>query len=84
LGDEDTNTTDSTFDPETNSEAHKINLGDAKEGSLFTLFMSRRQEKSNKKKLVNKLNDTIIQSTKSEHIQTRSKKGVIKSNSKYL
>ncbi len=57
--------------------------GGIEEGSLFTLFMSRRQKKSNKKKHANKLNDTMVQSTSSEHIQTPSKKGVIKSNPKY-
>jgi len=75
--DEDTDATDSTFDPESDSEGHKINSSAAKEGSLFTPFMSRRQKKSNKKKHANKLNDTMVQSTSSEHIQTRSKKGVI-------
>ena len=57
---------------------------DIEEGSFFTPFMSRRQKKKNKKKHANKLNDTRVQNTFSEHIQTRSKKGVIKSNPKYL
>ncbi|RHN41254.1 hypothetical protein MtrunA17_Chr8g0364121 [Medicago truncatula] len=57
---------------------------DIEEGSLFTPFMSRRQKKNKKKKHPNKLNDTGVQHTFSEHIQTRSKKCVIKSNPKYL
>lgn len=58
--------------------------GDIEEGSLFTSFMSRKQKRYNKKKHANKLNDTGVQSTISEHIHTRSKKDVIKSNPKYL
>jgi len=73
-------TSDSTLEPDINVEIE----GDIGDGSLFTLFMSRRQKKSNKKKHVNKLNDTMAQSTSSEHIQTCSKKVVIKSNPKYL
>jgi len=70
----------STLEPDINAEIE----GDIEDGSLFTPFMSKRQKKSNKKKHANKLNDTTVQSTSSEHIQTRSKKGVIKSNPKYL
>jgi len=73
-------TSDSTLEPDINVEIE----GDIQDESLFTPFMSRRQKKSNKKKQVNKLNDTMTQSTSSEHIQTRSKKGVIKRNPKYL
>jgi len=73
-------TSDSTLEPGINAEIE----GDIEDGRLFTPFMTRRQKKSNKKKHVNKLNDTVVQSTSSEHIQTRSKKGVIKSNPKYL
>ena len=65
-------------------EQEQILEGDIEEGSLFTPFMSRMQKKYNKKKHANKLNDTGVLSTFSEHIQTRSKKGVIKSNPKYL
>ena len=54
---------------------------DFEERSLFTPIMSRRQ---NKKKHANKLNDAGVRNTFSEQIQTRSKKGVIKSNPKYL
>lgn len=73
---------DNTLEPESNAERY-MPEGDIEEGSLFTLFMSRRQKKSNKKH-ANKLNDTVVQSTSSDHIQTCSKKGVIKSNPKYM
>jgi len=76
---------DHAFDEGTDmSYAQEQNLErDIEEGSLFTPFMSRKQ-KNNKKKYVNKLNDTGVQNTFSDHIQTRYKKGVIKSNPKYL
>ena len=70
--------TDISDDQEQNLE------GDIEEGSLFTPFMSRRQKKYSKKKDSNKLNDTMVQNSSREHIQTGSKKGVIKSNPKYL
>jgi len=67
------------------SDVQEHNLeGDIEKRSLFTPFMSRRQKKNNKKKQANKLNDTGVQSTIIEHIQTCSKNGVIKSNPKYL
>jgi hypothetical protein len=67
------------------SDVQEHNLeGDIEEGSLFTPFMSRRQKNNNKKKHANNLNDTGVQSTIIEHIQTRSKKGVMKSNPKYF
>ena len=71
---------DSTLEPDINAEIE----GDIEDGSLFTPFMSKKQKKYNKKKHGNKLNDTMVQSTSTEHIQTRSKKSVIKSNPKYL
>jgi len=73
---------DNTLEPESNAKRY-LPEGDIEEGSLFTPFMSRRQKKSNKKH-ANKLNDTVVQGISSEHIQTCSKKGVIKSNPKYM
>jgi len=45
--------------------------------------MSRRQKKYNKKKRANKLGYNGVQSI-NKYIQTRSKKGVVKMNPKYL
>jgi len=71
-------------EPDMSDDEQEQNLeGELEEGSIFTPFMSRRQKKYNKKH-ANKLSDKGVQNTSSEHIQTCSKKGVIKSNPKYM
>jgi len=72
-------------EPSVSDDEKEQNLeGELNEGSIFTPLISRRQKKKNQKKHANKLSDKCVQNTSSEHIQTRSKKGVIKSNPKYM
>ena len=75
-GDEmDIDATDSTLDPETDSEAH--NNSHFPEASNYPVSPHETVKKS-------KRGSHKKQNTSSEHIQTRSKKGVIKSNPKYM
>ena len=71
-------------EPDMSDDEQEQNLeGELEEASIFTPFISRRKKKYNRKH-ANKLSDKGVQNTSSEHIQTRSKKGVITSNPKYM
>ena len=78
-GEEDTDATDSTIDPESDSELQRATSPTA---SQYLVSDTVKKGKRGRPKKQRSPKD--MQNTSSEHTQTRSKKGVIKSNPKYM
>ena len=78
-GEEDTDATDSTIDPESDSELQRVTSQTASQ-----YLVSDTVKKGKRGRLKKQRSPKDMQNTSSEHTQTRSKNGVIKSNPKYM